>query len=535
MKIKFMGAAKTVTGSCYVVETNGHRFAVDCGMHQGNMEIEKRNWDMEAYEPKTIEFCLITHAHIDHSGLLPRLVKEGFRGPIYTTPPTKDLLEILLLDSAHIQEMEAQWKSKKRARHGDNHIEALYTQKDAALTFPLLKAVTYENPFTPFPGVKINFRDAGHILGASMLEIWIEENGVTSKLVFSGDVGRAAQLLVKDPSIENTADFLFMESTYGNRNHKNEADSLDELAEAIAYSYKNKEKVIIPAFALERTQELIYSLHMLNKDGRLPADMPVFVDSPLAIKATEIFRRHTDYLDDNYKNLLKKGENPLDLPQLHFTQTTEESMAINTTPGPAVVISASGMADAGRIKHHLRHNIWRPGASIVFVGFQAQGTTGRKIVDGADKVKIFQEEIAVKAKIFTINGFSAHAGQTQLLDWLAHFQNPGMQLFLVHGEQTSQQVLADLIRGRFKFQVFIPDYLEEVTLKPGAELKSVAYPEKAAPRIDWVYIFSELDAKMAQLQARRGQLEAKTWVEQTDIREKILELNRDMMEAISEI
>ena len=535
MKIKFMGAAKTVTGSCYILETNGRRFAVDCGMHQGNIEIEKRNWDMEAYDPQTIEFCLITHAHIDHSGLLPRLVKNGFRGPIYTTPPTKDLLDILLLDSAHIQEMEAQWKSKKRARHGEDNLAPLYTQADAALTFPLIKAVTYESPFTPFPGVKINFRDAGHILGASMLEIWIEENGSTSKLVFSGDVGRSAQLLVKDPSIENTADFLFMESTYGNRNHKNEADSLDELAEAIAYSYKNREKVIIPAFALERTQELIYSLHMLNKDGRLPADMPVFVDSPLAIKATEIFRRHTDYLDDNYKNLLKKGENPLDLPQLHFTQTTEESMAINTTPGSAVVISASGMADAGRIKHHLRHNIWRPGASIVFVGFQAQGTTGRKIVDGAEKVKIFQEEIAVKAKIFTINGFSAHAGQTQLLDWLSHFQNPGMQLFLVHGEQTSQQVLADLIRERFKFQVFIPDYLEEVTLKPGAELKRVAYPEKAAPRIDWTYIFSELNAKMAQLQARQGQLESKTWVEQTDIREKILELNRDIMEAISEI
>ncbi len=535
MKIKFMGAAKTVTGSCYIVETQGHRFAVDCGMHQGNAEIEKRNWDIDIYEPKTIEFFLITHAHIDHSGLLPRLVKKGFRGPIYATPPTKDLLEILLLDSAHIQEMEAQWKSRKRARHGENLTDALYTQKDAEMTLPLIKAVTYENPFLPLPGVKVNFRDAGHILGAAMVEIWIEENGNSSKLVFSGDVGRAAQLLVEDPSIENTADFLFMESTYGNRDHKNEADSLDELAGAIAYSYKNREKVIIPAFALERTQEVIYSLHMLNKDGRLPADMPVFVDSPLAIKATEIFRRHTDYLDEKTKALLKKGENPLDLPQLHFTQTTEESKAINDTNGPAVVISASGMADAGRIKHHLRHNLWREGASVVFVGFQAQGTTGRKIVDGAETVRIFQEEIAVKAKVFTINGFSAHAGQKQLMEWLSHFQTNNMQLFLVHGEQSSQQALADLIRKQFKFKVFIPDYLEEVTLKPGYELKRVAYPEKAAPRIDWGYLLGDMEARLAQLRARQAQLEAKAWVEQTDIRDKVLELNRGLMRTISEI
>ncbi len=535
MKIKFLGAARTVTGSCHIMETNGHRFAVDCGMHQGNAEIEKRNLDMEAYEPEKIDFCVITHAHIDHSGLLPRLVKKGFRGPIYVTPPTKDLLGILLLDSAHIQEMEAQWKNQKRVRHGEKNVEPLYTQKDAEATFPRLQAVPYGKSFTPCPGVDMTFRDAGHILGASMVEILVTENGDQSKLIFSGDIGRPAQLLMEDPTIQKTADFLFMESTYGNRDHKNEADSLKELAEAIAYSYKNGEKVIIPAFALERTQEMIYSLHLLAKEGRLPADMPVFVDSPLATKATEIFRRYTSYLDEEYKSLLKSGENPLDLPQLHFTQTTKESVAINEINGPAVVISASGMADAGRIKHHLRHNLWRPGASIVFVGFQAQGTTGRKIIDGAEKVRIFQEDIAVKAKIFTINGFSAHAGQSQLLTWLSHFQNPQMQVFLIHGEQTGQKVLADIIRERFNFQVFIPDYLEEVTLKPGHELERVAHPEKAAPRIDWAYILSDLEAKLTQLQARKPQLEAKAWVEQTDLRDRLMELNRGLMETISEI
>ena len=535
MKIKFLGAARTVTGSCYIVEANSHRFAIDCGMHQGNAEIEKRNWDIDVYEPKSIEFFLITHAHIDHSGLLPRLVQKGFSGPIYTTAPTKDLLEIMLQDSAHIQEMEAQWKSRKRARHGDERIESLYTQKDVQATLPFLKAVVYEKRFSPCEGVEVTFRDAGHILGSSMLDIRVMENGDKSKLVFTGDVGRASQLIVENPSIETSADFLFMESTYGNRDHKNEADSLDELAEAIAYSYKNKEKVIIPAFAVERTQEIIYSLHLLHKDGRLPKNMPVYIDSPLAIKATEIFQRHTEYFDFKTRELLKNGENPLSLPQLKFSETTEQSMAINTTKGQAIVISASGMADAGRIKHHLRHNLWREGASIVFVGFQAQGTTGRKIVDGAETVRIFQEEIAVKAKVFTINGFSAHAGQKQLIDWLSHFQTNNMQLFLVHGESSAQQALADVIRQRFPFQVSIPDYLEEVTLKAGYELKRVAYPEKAAPRIDWLFILTEMEGKLAQLRARQSQIEAKAWIEQTEIRDRVLEINRALMKTISEI
>lgn len=535
MKIKFMGAARTVTGSCYILEVNGHRFAVDCGMHQGNAEIEKRNWDVDIYGPSAIEFFLITHAHIDHSGLLPRLVHEGFRGPVYATRPTVDLLKILLLDSAHIQEMEAQWKSRKRLRYGEKNIRPLYTKRDAEAAFPLLKAVSYDEIFEPLPGIKVNFRDAGHILGASLIEIRMEENGQPVKLVFSGDIGRPAQLLMEDPSVVDAADFLFLESTYGNRNHKDEDDSLNELAEAIAYSYGNKEKVIIPAFAVERTQEMMYSLYLLSKDGRLPPDMPVYLDSPLAIQATEIFRHHTAYLDEETRQLINKGEDPLYLPQMHFTSTTEESMAINTQSGPAIVISASGMANAGRIKHHLRHNLWREGASIVFVGFQAQGTTGRKIVDGAKKVRLFGEDVAVKAKLFTINGFSAHAGQGQLLEWLGHFQTKDMQVFLVHGEFPAQQVLADLIRERFGFKVLIPEYLEESTLKTGEVVRRVEYPEKAAPRIDWGYILEDLDAKLAQIKARRMQMESKPWVEQTEIRDRLLDLNRSLMEINSEI
>ncbi|MDD5171269.1 MAG: MBL fold metallo-hydrolase, partial [Syntrophales bacterium] len=515
MKIKFMGAARTVTGSCFILETDGHRFAVDCGMHQGNADIEKRNWDVDIYEPDKIEFFLITHAHIDHSGLLPRMVQKGFRGKIYTTPPTRDLLKIMLLDSAHIQESEAQWKSKKRLRYGEGGIMPLYTQKDAEKTFPLFEVRSYEEPFEPCTGVNITFKDAGHILGASLVDMRIDENGRSMKVVFSGDIGRPAQLIIKDPTIITEADILFLESTYGNRNHKDEDASLKELAEAIHYSYERGEKVIIPAFAVERTQEILYSLHLLAKDGRLPKDMPVYVDSPLAIRATAIFRQHTGYFDEEASQLLKRGEDPLSLPQLHFTETTEASMAINERPGPAIVISASGMADAGRIKHHLKHNLWREGASVVIVGFQAQGTTGRKIVDGAAKVRLFNEDVAGKAKVYTINGCSAHAGQTQILDWLNHFENRAMQVFLVHGEYSAQQVLANLIQEKFGFHVLIPDYLEECTLKSGEALKRVASPEKAAPKIDWAYLFGEMDARLVQIRERRTKLESHTWVEQT--------------------
>jgi len=530
-----MGAARTVTGSCYILETQGHRFAIDCGMHQGSPEIEKRNWDADIYEPHGIDFFLLTHAHIDHSGLLPRLVQKGFQGRIYTTPPTRDLLEIMLLDSAHIQEMEAGWKSKKRLRYGQKHIQPLYTQKDAQDTFPLFEIKTYNEPFEPCPGLKVNFKDAGHILGASVIELWIEENGFQSKLVFSGDVGRPAQLLVEDASRVQSADYLFLESTYGDRNHKNEEGSLNEMAEAIAYSYAHGEKVIIPAFAVERTQEIIYSLHLLAKEGRLPADMPVYLDSPLAIRATEVFRHYAEYFDEAAQRLLQKGEDPLSLPQLRFTETTEESMAINRLSGPAVVISASGMADAGRIRHHLRHNLWREGASIVFVGFQAQGTTGRKIVDGMKRVHLFHEEIAVKARVFTINGFSAHAGQSQILEWLSHFQNPNLQVFLVHGEFSAQQVLAGLIRERFGLRVLIPDYLEEATLKVGEELKQTAYPEKAAPPVDWADLLADMESKLAALRGRRSRLESKAWLDQTEFKDRILELNRSLAEIISEI
>ncbi len=534
MKVKLMGAARTVTGSCYIIEAAGHKFAVDCGLHQGNDEIEQRNLDVDAYDPAGVEFIIVTHAHMDHAGLIPRLVQKGFRGKIYMTPCTADLLNIMLLDSAHIQEMEAFWKSKKRLRHGDPDIAPLYVQKDAMNAFPLFSGVTYDEPFSPFPGLTVVFRDAGHIIGAAMVELWVIEEEKQIHVVFSGDIGRPSQLLVRDPTLIKQADFLFMESTYGNRNHKNEADSLNELAEAVSYSYKRGQKVIIPAFAVERTQEMIYSLHLLSKDGRLP-DIPIYVDSPLAIQATEIFRHCKKYLDEDARKILESGDDPLTLPRLVYTQSTDESIAINKKEGPAIVISASGMANAGRIKHHLRHNLWRDGASIVFVGFQAQGTPGRKIVDGASKVRIFNEDVAVKAKIFTINGFSAHAGQAQLMDWLGHFENRELKVFLTHGEYSAQQVLAGLIKERLGIEAAIPDYLEEITLTPGLQPEVITFPEKAEPRIDWNYVLSDLKEKISAIENRRPDIEKKLWAEQADLRGKLLDASRNLAGIISEI
>jgi metallo-beta-lactamase family protein len=497
MKVKFLGAARTVTGSCFVIETETARLAIDCGMHQGSEAIEKRNLEVAPYDPAGIDFFIITHAHIDHSGLLPRIQQHGFQGAIYTTEPTAELLKILLLDSAHIQEVEAAGKNKRLQRTGlKANAAALYTKADAEAVTPLIKTRKYDEMFSPAKGIQVRFLDAGHILGAAIVELLIEENGATTKLVFTGDIGRPHQLLMKEPTTVQQADFLFMESTYGNRNHKGEQESLEELAEAIAYSYKNGEKVIIPAFAVERTQEIIYSLHLLLNAGKLPRDMPVYLDSPLAIKATDIFRRYSAYLDEETQNLLKNGQDPLRLPNLKMSLSTEESIRINETREPAIVISASGMCNAGRIKHHLRHNLWRPGASVVFVGFQAQGTPGRKIVDGTKKIRINNEEIAVAAKIFTINGFSAHAGQDQLLEWLQDFQSKAMQVFLIHGEFSAQEHLASLIREKFGLSVKIPEYLEEIVLKPGVPIEEIIPPAGVAPETKLPLLLADLKARL---------------------------------------
>ena len=534
MKITFMGAARTVTGSCYIIETENARFAVDCGLHQGNAEIEKRNRGISDYRVKDLDFILITHAHIDHTGLLPAAVRDGFNGPIYMTQPTRDLLDIMLLDSAHIQEMEAEWANRKRLRKGLAPISPIYEQKDAIATTPLMRTIQYGSSFEPAEGLIVNFKDAGHILGSAFIELWAKENGETTKVVFSGDLGHKDQLIVRNPSIVEKADYLLMESTYGDRNHKDSSNSLDELAEAIAWSYSNGEKVVIPAFAVERSQQLIYSLFLLYKAGKLPEDMPVYLDSPLAIKATEIFRNHPEYFDLDTKELLHNGENPLSLPNLKFTLDTESSQAINNTSGPAIVISASGMANAGRIKHHLRHNIWKKGASVVFAGYQGVGTPGRRIVNGAEDITIFGEKLKVEAKIFTINGFSGHAGQDEMIDWLKHFDKPSMKIILTHGEIKSQKVLSDRITKELGYEVHIAEYREELMLTPRGEMEPILKGQ-AIQEIDWEFLLKDSEKLFGEFRERLDKVKSQTFISQTELRDRLLEINRQVIELISEL
>ncbi len=481
VRVTCLGGTGSVTGSCYLIESpQGKRVLVDCGLFQGGKQMESRNWEDWGFDPKEIEALFLTHAHIDHSGRIPKLVKDGFRGQIITSPPTAELCKIMLLDSAHIQEMDAEWQTRRNKRQTKEEVLPLYTVEDAEASLKLLSPIERDQTIDVHPGIKARLRNAGHILGSSILELWIEEKGESIKTVFSGDLGKKDQLIVRDPHEIFDADYFFIESTYGNRHHRSFEESTDELLEAIRYSVSHGEKVIIPAFAVERTQELIYILGEFHRKGLLP-DIPVYLDSPLAIKATEIFRKNKKYYDEEAQAILAQGYDPFDMPNLHFTSATRESMAINERSGPAVIIAANGMCTAGRIKHHLKHNLWRKGTSLVIVGFQAKGTTGRKIVDGARQVKIFRENVAVRAKVFTIGGFSAHADQTDLLEWVSHFEsNP--RVFVVHGEATASEALAKEIQERFNLIAHAPKWKEQLILGP----REVAFekPKAAEPLPD---------------------------------------------------
>ncbi len=530
MKIQFLGAAQTVTGSCYMIEACGARFTVDCGMHQGNKTIEERNRETAMYRASHIDFILMTHAHIDHSGLLPRMVKEGFKKAVYCTSPTKDLLEIMLLDSAHIQETEARQRAEKYKRRGKGRApEALYMTADVTKTLPLLSPVEYGATFEPHPGIKVTFYDAGHIIGSSFLYLEVTEEGKTTTVVFSGDLGRAHALIVRDPEMPPKADYIFLESTYGDREHNTSINATDELARAIAYSHERGEKVIIPAFAVERTQELLYCLHQLAADGRLPDDMPIYVDSPMAIRATEVFQKYSDLFDEDAKALLAQGENPFELPNLHYSMDVQDSRMLNEMTGSAIIISASGMCNAGRIRHHLRHNLYKEGASIVFVGYQGVGTPGRRIVEKAATISLFGDDIPITANIVTIGGFSAHAGQGQLVEWVKDALKEGSQVLLVHGEEQSQKVLAEKLRQAYAVHVAIPNYLDEITLDGNAISLDIG---EAAPEpevfMDVVSLQQALMANMAELIKKMNTLGEKSKVDQAELLGSIQTLNYEI-------
>ena len=465
IRVSCLGAAGTVTGSNYLIETpQGKKILVDCGLFQGGGLTERRNWEDWAFDPKGIETLFLTHAHIDHSGRIPKLVKDGFQGRIITSPPTAELCEIMLLDAAHIQEMDAEWQNRKNKRKGGREVIPIYTKEDAEASLKLLSPVERDRIIEVEPGVKARLRNAGHILGSSILELWMEDGEATIKIVFSGDLGKKDQLIVQDPHEIFNADYLFLESTYGNRTHRSFEDSKRELFDAIQYSVSRGEKVLIPAFAVERTQEILYVLGEYQREGLLP-DVPIYLDSPLAIKATQIFRKNKKYYDEEARSIVNEGYDPFDMPNLKFTESTAESIAINERSGPAIVIAGNGMCTAGRIKHHLKHNLWREGASLVIVGFQAKGTTGRMIVDGAKTVKIFRESVAVKAKVFTIGGFSSHADQKDLVEWAGNFESKP-QVFVVHGEPAASETLAGILHEKLGLVTHVPRWKERLILKP---------------------------------------------------------------------
>ena len=450
VKITFLGATRTVTGSNFLVEGAGKKFLVDCGMWQGKAEMEEENRQDFEFNPAEIDFMLLTHAHIDHSGRIPKLYKEGFRNKIYAHKATCDLCALMLPDSGHIQEMESQWKNKKRMRKGEEPLPPIYTAEEAARSLEIFEPVQYDEIIEITPQIQVRFNDAGHMLGSSMIEVWVEEDGKRTKAVFTGDIGNNDIPLLSSPTMIEDTDYLVMESTYGSRLHVKNEQKAQLFLDIVSETLDNGGTVVIPSFAVGRTQEILYEINHLRDDMKdeefrrkynTLMKAPVYVDSPLAISATEVFKENMDLFDEETQEEIMRGDNPLEFSGLQFTRTADESKALNEDTKPSIIISASGMCEVGRIKHHLKHNLWNPKSTILFVGYQAPGTLGYNLVNGAKTVKIFGEEIAVNARIEYIEGYSGHADQEWLMNFIYSFIQKPKHIFLVHGEPESQDVL----------------------------------------------------------------------------------------------
>ena len=478
MKLNFFGADQCVTGSCHCLEVNGKKILVDCGLQQGRDEVSNAEFPFAA---GSVDYVLITHAHIDHSGRVPMLIKQGFRGQILTTRLTADLMDIMLLDSAHIQESDAEWKNRKAARSGAPHVEPLYTIEDAAQVREYMTTCEYGQKVTLCEGVTVEFIDAGHLLGSASILVDATEGGVTKRLVFSGDIGNVDQPIIRDPSPVTGADYVVMESTYGDRNHTEVWSYTDDLARIIDETIGRGGNVVIPSFAVGRTQELLYFIREIKDKGLVKSnpDFAVYIDSPLAKKATSIFTGDLrGYLDEEALELVKDGTHMFTFTNLRMTETGEESKALNLDPTPKVIISASGMCDAGRIRHHLKHNLWRPDSTIVFVGFQGEGTLGRALLDGAKSVKLFGEEIAVRAEIVNFQGLSSHADRDHLLAWIQNVKAPKPQhVFVVHGDREVAPYFAQSIES-LGFTAHAPQYTEVYDLIADTQLEKGYLPER---------------------------------------------------------
>lgn len=463
MKITFFGAAKSVTGSCYMIETNNKKFLIDCGLFQGTLTEQILNYEPFPFNVKEIDFVILTHAHIDHSGRIPKLYKDGYRNIVYATKATCDLLTIMLPDSGHIQEKEIEWVNRKRMRAGKAPEPPIYTVEDAIKSCKLLKPIKYDQEYIIDENIKFILKDAGHMLGSSIVELYLKEEDKIEKIVFSGDIGNDENPIIKKPSTIDSADYLIMESTYGDRLHASLEEESNKFITTIVNTIKANGNVVIPSFAVGRTQEILFELNKYieskdvdNEIVKILKNVPVIVDSPLATNATEIFKENTDCYNQDALNYLLKGDNPISFENLRFTSSAKESKALNEDLTPKIIISASGMCEAGRIKHHLKHNLWRKESAILFVGYQAEGTLGRKIISGNKTVKIFGEEIGINANVIHLNSFSAHADQKGLIDFITAFDTKPKKIFLVHGEEIPQNTLATIIKANFDIDVILP-------------------------------------------------------------------------------
>ena len=478
MKLHFYGADRCVTGSCHCLEINGKKILVDCGLQQGRDELDNRYL---AFAPGNIDILLVTHAHIDHTGRIPLLVKNGFHGRILTTRLTADLMKIMLLDSAHIQESDAEYENRKGERAGREHVDPLYTEQDALDVFKYVTTCEYKEKVDLCEGVSAVFTDAGHLLGSASITLELEENGVHKTIVFSGDIGNVDQPIIRDPQLLKKADYVVMESTYGDRNHTEVWSYTDELAQIIDETLGKGGNVVIPSFAVGRTQELLYFIRQIKDAGMVHGHphFPVYVDSPLANEATRVFlQTDTSFLDDEARALIRSGVNPLYFEDLHTAVSKEDSMALNNDRTPKVILSSSGMCDAGRIRHHLKYNLWRGDSAVVFVGFQSPGTLGRHLLDGAPSVKLFGEDIAVRAKIVNFQGLSSHADHDHLVDWIKHFDPAKTtHVFIVHGDREVAPVFAETV-SKLGFAAHAPQYTEEYDLIADKKLAVGYLPER---------------------------------------------------------
>jgi metallo-beta-lactamase family protein len=461
MKLAFLGAARQVTGSSYFIEAGGLRILVDCGLYQERAYLD-RNWDPFPVEPRGIDVLLLTHAHLDHSGLIPRLVRDGFAGTILTTAATADILSIALMDSAEIQEEDAAFKKRRHEREGrtvGHPVGPLYTTQDVQATMPLVEEVAYESPLDLGEAVSVRFRDAGHILGSAMIELTVREDGPPRTLVFSGDIGQWDMPFVRDPSLFEKADYVIMESTYGDRDHEDPGRIDALLAAIIRETAAAGGNVVIPTFAIERAQDLMFHLSRLVYDQAIPP-LRIYLDSPMGREVTEAFERHSEFFDDEARRLFAAGRNPFRFPGLTIVRTIEESKAINTARGPAVIMAGSGMVTGGRVKHHIAQNIGRPESTILFVGYQAHDTLGRQILEGAPEIRVIGRVLPVRARVTKINGFSAHADRRGLDRWLDGYKTPPRRLFVTHGDAEVAAKTAERERQARGWTVEVPDYLE---------------------------------------------------------------------------